>query len=363
MHEAMLVRTQLHEVRPVKGKVRSLPLDLWPEADRNAWKAACRPAARLNPGGAAGHLKPITREDYAGHYGCFLGFLDRCGSLRLDEPAAANVTVENVTGYIAELKERVGSMRLHAAVAKLRQVAQHMVPGRDFRWLAEIVNDLAMVARPRSKFGRLVTSEVLIKAGLTLINEAEMSPNPTALARACQVRNGLMVAMLAFCPIRPKNFAALEIGRNFVNIKGSWWIVLSASETKERRPDERRVNELLTPAINRYLGQYRPVLAREDNSNSALWLSRNSGAPIKNRRTLREVISATTLATVGVAISPHLFRTCAASSAAAYGGENPYLASALLHHTNQSVTEDHYIRATSLTAAENFRQVIRQYEK
>ena len=62
-------------------------------------------------------------------------------------------------------------------------------------------------------------------------------------------------------PIRLKNFAALEIGRNFVEIKGSWWIVLSASETKEGRPDERRIDDLLQPALDRYLKKYRPVLA------------------------------------------------------------------------------------------------------
>jgi hypothetical protein len=48
-----------------KGKIRSLPLDLWPEVDRNAWISACRPAARLKRGGAAGHLKPVTRDDLA----------------------------------------------------------------------------------------------------------------------------------------------------------------------------------------------------------------------------------------------------------------------------------------------------------
>ena len=89
-----------------------------------------------------------------------------------------------------------------------------------------------------------------------------------------------MVALLALCPIRRKNFAALEIGRSFVKINGTWWIVLSASETKEKRPDERPINELLTPVIDRYLGQYRPVLARTDNPPSALWLSCNNGAPM-----------------------------------------------------------------------------------
>jgi integrase len=245
----------------------------------------------------------------------------------------------------------------------LRRAAKYMSPGRDLTWLAEIAKDLALVARPRSKFDRIVMCEVLVEAGLTLIHEAEISSTLTELARACQVRNGLMVALLALCPIRPKNFAALEIGRSFVKTNGTWWIVLSASETKEKRPDERPINELLTPAIDRYLGQYRPVLARADNSSSALWLCCNNGAPIKDRRTLREVISATTLATVGVAVSPHLFRSCAASTAATHDGENPYLASALLHHTNPSVTNAHYNRATSLTAAESLRQIVRQYSK
>ena len=231
--------------RSTKGKARSLPMDLWPEADRNAWNAACRPAARLNPGGAAGHLKPVTRKDLARRYGCFLGFLDRRGLLRSEAQAAANVTLENVDAYIAELKDRVGSVTVHGSICKLRRAAQFIAPGRDFAWLAEIEKDLAFVMRPRSKFDRMVMTEVLVEAGLTLIHEAENSPSLTELARARQVRNGLMVALLAMCPIRLKNFAALEIGRSFVEIQGTWWIVLSASETKENRPDERPINELL----------------------------------------------------------------------------------------------------------------------
>jgi integrase len=291
-----------------------------------------------------------------------LRFLHRRGLLQSDEQAGANVTAHNVEAYIAELKDRVSSVTVHGSTCKLRRAAKYMSPGRDLTWLAEIAKDLALVARPRSKFDRIVMSEVLVEAGLTLINEAEISSTLTERARACQVRNGLMVALLALCPIRPKNFAALEIGRSFVKINGTWWIVLSASETKEKRPDERPINELLTPAIDRYLGQYRPVLARANNSSSALWLCCNNGAPIKDRRSLREVISATTLATVGANVSPHLFRSCAASTAAIHSGQNPHLASALLHHTHPSVTNEHYNRAT-LTAAESLRQILRQYEK
>jgi integrase len=348
------------KLTPRRG--RAPPLDLWPQTDRNAWNVACQPATRLKPGGRAGHLRPVTREDHAEQYGYFLGFLARNGLLELDGPAAANVTAAKVDAYVAELKVRVSSMTVHSRICRLRRAAQYVAPARDLTWLTEIGKDLALVARPRSKFDRLVLTEVLVEAGLRLIDEAERSAKLTKLARACRVRNGLMVALLALCPIRRKNFAGLEIGRSFVKIRGQWWIVLSATETKERRADERPVNELLTPIIDRYISEYRPVLARFASGSTAVWLSKNDGRPV-GAKELARVIRKTTLARVGVPLSPHLFRTSAASSAAVHGGDNPHLASGVLHHTHPSFTNTHYNRATTLTAAENFRQTVRKYEK
>jgi len=103
-------------------------------------------------------------------------------------------------------------------------------------------------------------------------------------------------------------------------------------------------------------------LARSANGSAALWLSANDGAPI-TAKALERVIRNTTRLRVGVPVSPHLFRTSAASSAAVHGGDNPHLASGVLHHTHPNFTNEHYNRATSLTAAENFRQTVRQYEK
>jgi integrase len=363
MHEAIFVATESNHVHPGKGKIRrSLPLDCWPEADRNAWNAACQPAARLKRGGVAGHLKPATRENHAWLYGAFLGFLNRSGLLRSEGPAAANVTADNINVYLADLKGRVGSVTVHSWICTLRRAAQYIAPDRGFTWLSEIGKDLALVAVPRSKFDRVVLSEVLVEAGLTLMHEAELSRNMTKLARACEVRNGLMMSLLAFGPIRLKNFATLEIGRSFVKIHGTWWIALSASETKEKRADERPIHELLTPLIDRYLAHYRPVLARSGNPPPVLWLSAKNGLPITTGQVAR-AINMTTLSTVGVAVSPHLFRTAAASSAAVHAGDNPYLGSAVLHHTDPRVTNNHYNRSTSLRAGESFRQIVRQYEK
>jgi site-specific recombinase XerD len=205
-------------------------------------------------------------------------------------------------------------------------------------------------------------TEVLVEAGLTLIAEAENSGTMSKLGQARQVRNGLMVAMLAMYPVRLKNFASLEIGRNFVEIKGSWWIVLSAAETKEGRPDERRVDDLLKPTLDRYLRKYRPLLAAANQPTAALWLSSNDGVSMSYAGVER-ALTETTRSTVGVAVSPHLFRTAIASSAALHGGANPHLASALLHHTDSGITEAHYNRASSLSAAESLRIIMQGYIK
>ena len=307
-------------------------------------------------------MKAITLDDLARRYGYFLDFLSRRSLLGPIKLAGAHVTPENVAAYVQELTTRVGSVTVQGSIYKLRRACELIDPARGLSWLADIEKDLTLVMRPRSKANRFVLTEVLVEAGLTLIAEAENSRKMSKLGQARQVRNGLMVVMLAIHPIRLKNFAGLEIGRNFVEIKGSWWIVLPASETKEGRPDERRIDDLLQPALDRYLKKYRPILAGADQSSKALWLSSNDGASLSYHGVER-LLTETTRATVGIAVSPHLFRTAIASSAAIHGGANPHLASALLHHTDPRVTEAHYNRASSISAGESLRSITQGYIK
>jgi integrase len=339
-------------------RVRSLPLAQWPEADRSAWAAACRPAERLRRGGAASHMKDITRQDLVRRYGYFLDHVERMEGLDRNAKAASYVSPDRVDRFLAELQARVGSVTVYGSIYKLRRMAELLAPGRDCTWLTEIEKDLALVMQPRSKFDRLVYSTVLLEAGMTLMAEANAATHRSALARARQFRNGLMVALLAVHMIRLKNFSALEIGRTFKKVNDAWWIVLPALETKESRPDERPVGTCLTTWVDRYLNIYRPVLARTDGAPASLWLSSNDGGGMSYSGVER-AISATTLATVGINVSPHLFRTAAASTAAVYAGNTPHLASALLHHTDPAVAEEHYNRATTLSAAQAYAALIR----
>ena len=214
---------------------------------------------------------------------------------------------------------------------------------------------------PRSKADRLVLTERLVEAGLTLIREAEMF-GKTAHARAIGVRNGLLIALLALHPIRVKNFAALTIADTFVNIDGRWWLHIPSDDTKSHRVDERQVPEFITEVVDSYINIHRPILCRGDAKQLALWISSTTGRRL-TAKNLGTLISKITREAIGVDVSPHLFRTAGASTAAVYGGNYPHLASALLGHRDPSVTDEHYNRAMGLSAGEEYGIIAQLYRQ
>jgi integrase len=301
----------------------------------------------------------VSRDDFANRYGAFLGFLQRAGRLKRNVDPAVQVTLPNVEAYISDLTARVRSWTVYNGIYKLRRAAELLAPAVDFSWLAEIEKDLALLIEPRSKYDRLVSTGRLVEAGLALVAEAQEFARDD-LARARGVRNGLMIALLALCPVRLRNFAGLETDSTFKEIHGSWWIALPRVSTKSHRSDERRVPDLLNPYIELYLKESRPILLGSAPATNALWISSTTGGAM-TKKNLGTLVSKVTRQALGVDISPHLFRTAAASTAAAHGGDTPHLASALLNHTDPRVTEDHYNRATSISAANAYAEITRGF--
>jgi len=362
-----------HAGAPKTRSIRSLPLKEWGEADRNGWQAACRPGQRLTRGGAASHLAPVTQADLANRYGLYLDFLYRSGKLDLTADAGALVRPESIAAFIVELQNRVSSVTVSRTIYKVRRAAECIAPSCNFAWLAEIGKDLVLLERPKDEFDRVVLTERLVEAGLTLIGEADADIHGLPLGRALLVRNGLMVALLALDPIRLKNFAALEIENTFVRIERAWWIVLH--DTKSGRPDHRPVPTFLTSFIERYLDVYRPIMlgysasheARSERCNrstraaettSALWIGRRGG-PL-SYGAVERVVTETTRMTLNVPVNPHRFRTADATSAALHAPKSPYLGSALLQHSDRRTTEEHYNRASSLSVARDFAKLVRK---
>ena len=300
--------------------IRGLKPHDWPLADQRAWAEACRPGGRLTRGGRASHLKPVTRLDLVRRYGLFLEYVERTGRMMPEASASQLVTPENVAPYAADLKARVSSVSVHGYIAKLRRMAELLDPGFDSAWLREIEQELSWDMRPAPKFHRIVDSDRITEAGQRLMQMAVDSPHLPPCRRAKLFRDGLMLALLAVCPIRLKNFAALRIGTTFRKIEDCWFITLAAIETKAGRADERKIPEYLTPAIERYLSVYRkPAHSNE----TALWIG-HTGHSLGYSGVERSITEAAS-SELGVALSPHLFRDSAASTLYRHAGQRPVL--------------------------------------
>lgn len=336
-----------------------LPFAEWPIGHQRAWESVRRPSIRLKKGGAGSHLSAESLDDYARRYGRYLGFLKRTDRLDPNAPPASQVTPENVKAYMADFEGKISSVTAWNCISKLRRAAKLLSPKTDFTWLVEIEKDLELLQEPRSKLNRFVYTEQIVKAGLTLVVEAKAFKG-TPVKRARGIRNGLMLALLALNPIRRKNFATLEIGATFKQIEGRWWICLPAKSTKSRRrPEERPVATWLNPFIELYLKEARPILltgAQKDTK--ALWISSVTRGPMTMRK-VGSLITKITQETLGIAMSPHLFRTADATTAADAISDMPHFASALLGHSNPRITDEHYKRNSTLNAQNDYAHIIR----
>lgn len=353
--------------------LRALPIEQWPEADRQGWENALRPSRRLSVGGAAAHLRPSSKAHLERTYGYFLRVVSDSGALNMGAAATAHVTPEAIESFIARAEHSQSSVSVARAVANVRMMAQKLAPDGDFRWLNNIDAQLRAKARPREKFSRMVASEELVEAGLVLMQEAR-GAKPGSAEQARTFRNGLTIALLAVCPIRVGSFAALTLGRSFLRVGDGWWIRLAADETKSGRPDERPVPSFLTSCVDEYLRACRPRFlsagrvgrARGNGAASpkagpelptgALWMAQRGQAMSVSG--MRKTITETTRRTLGVSVNPHLFRACAATAAALHAGDHPFLASGLLQHVDTRVTERHYNRASSLQAAIRYGEIL-----
>jgi len=123
-------------------------------------------------------MKQVTRDDLERRYGTYLQFLWETGDLRLRAPAGSQVTPDRVHRFVERAQAGWSSVTVAQSIYKLRRMAELLSPQTDFQWLSELERDLALVANPKERFAQIVTSEVLVEAGLTLVREAQKIAAP-----------------------------------------------------------------------------------------------------------------------------------------------------------------------------------------
>jgi integrase len=307
------------------------------------------PGDRLNPGGPASRWAPRSKAKTAKGYGRFLTWLDLRGELHSESASGDCVNPALIAAYVDDLlAQGNGTYTALCRVEELYNALRVMAPSTDWRWFRDFVRQLREEILPsRRKLEQLQHAGDLLELGFRLMEEAETADNATTLRRAERYRDGFIIALLAFVPLRIGNLAAIKIGRHLTKGSAGHRIDFARNETKNRRHLEYDVPLELAQSLERYTDHYRPILLScggryVPSDIDDLWISREG--TVMHVGSLRNAVKRRTRQAFGIAVSPHRFRDAAATdmaekdpkhvlAAASVLGNNPIT---MMRHYNQA---------------------------
>jgi integrase/recombinase XerD len=351
-------------VRPSRPKSTIfLALDDWPEADRASWEHALR-QGDMGDNGIGADWRPPTVTKFALDYGRWLLWLGHAHSGSISQSPWARITVERVTEYAEHLKgcrtaqgRALAPQSVASHLLGLGKVAGALAGNSDYSWIVAAAQRMIRRAVPtRNGHAGLRSPRELVALGFRLMAEADQGKCEGRYPPAVRFRNGLMIALVAYCPIRVKNLAGIHIGGQLQKAGTDFSLYFASDETKQRRPLEIPLPPALSHPLERYIAVYRPTLLTSGpfsgTAGNALWVA-SDGGPL-SKGGIQRVFNVQTQATFGERINIHKFRALAATAVAIEDPANAYVIAAILGHSSMATSERHYNRAQSVDAARDY---------
>jgi hypothetical protein len=336
---------------------RHLAHSEWPAEDQALWEAATVEDDVFSEAAGA-RLAPATIKRYFYGWSRFLGFL------ALDEPAAlrlgvvARVTKPRIVSFVEHLRATNIPRSVAAHVEAAYHAARIMMPEQNWSWLKLTKSRLHHAAPPSRGRGPVITSMQLLDLGLELLTKAER--RFTGLLRmndAVLYRDGVMIALSAFVPIRRKNHAEIRIGHEFQCYGDGYLISLPDRQTKTKKTVEFEVPEMLVPYLTTYLTRVRPRILRM-GSSSALWVSPRGGA--LSYSALGNVLPRHAECRLKIHLSMHDVRDAAATTWAIAAPDQILVSRDLLGHTKTETAVKHYNRAKGIEASRSYSHILKK---
>lgn len=330
----------------------------WPQPDQILWSGLFRKGHPLDEAGPLSHLSPVSIIAMEATWGHWLGWVARERPELLNlEPLtrAAPVNLQAWLGTMAHLVPATASFRINGVLRVLRTLAPPEAV-ETHRKLARHYQRITDATPSHRKQGRIVETGVLVDAGVThYLQHRDLASGSIRSARAC--RDALMITLLALMPMRRRAFAHLELGRSLQRTASGWRVVLEASDLKYGQYWEATVPEPAASLLGHYVDVIRPRLKVVGATDfGRLWLTKN-GTPYKEGH-LGVWIKGLTFRLIGVAISPHLFRDCAATTMALSSAKDARGIRALLGHASERTAERHYNQASAMEAGRELQDIV-----
>lgn len=335
-----------------------LPRTAWPVADRTMWDDLRKTAGPLDEPGALAHLRQTTCKSLEQRYKRWIMWLTTADPDALAVPPAARATLPRLQLWLEDLAHTRPMTRL-AFVDGVVRVLRAAKPDQDWTMQRRLIKSLKRAAGngdPSRKQGRIVSSAVLLKAGLS---HAASTPTavPNLLTRMLCQRDGTMIALLSVLPMRRRAFYELTLGQSVHVGPEDILISLSPEMTKTGVPWEVTVPRQVAPTLRRYIEETRPaLLARGGQSHNGLWVGKKGEAMSQNYIGSR--IGTLNITLTGKRVSPHLFRDAAATTLARISPESAQLIRPVLAHSGFKTAERHYIHAQTIDAGRDYAALI-----
>jgi integrase/recombinase XerD len=336
-----------------------LAIDAWPDPDRALLAKAQLNGHVLKAGGRASKWETRTLKNVLEGYGQWLKWVAEYDPDALALNPLQRVTPERVEAYVAALPRTLSSSTVQMRLQRLGQMMAAFTESKEFAWLFLAANRLRPVS-VRNKRAKIQASYKLADLGFRLMREAGQREHTWHSPAAAHYRNGLIIALLAYWPIRLGNLTAITIGQHLVPRGTGFRISFSEKETKQGREIEFEAPEELAVAITNYLTIHRPALiargGHQGTAKQALWVSRDGGP--MSAGGIAGIIVKETKTAFGVAVNPHLFRDCAATTIAIDDPAHAHVIARVLGHSSMITSERHYNQAGNLEAGGQYQAVL-----
>ena len=283
-------------------------------------------------------------------YGRWLAYLASTGELDPDQPPADRVTLPALGRYFDALLEAGNApFTVYGRFSDLHRALRIMAPGRDVGFIMRPngVRIRALLRMRRRSFP-IPDVRVLVAWGGDLIADAANASSP--LQRALAQRDGLLISMLASRARRLRAMAGLRVGHEIVREGDRYRIDLPPRLVKMKRRDRFLLPATLTPAIDAYLAEARPLLAGGSN-HDAFWVTKE-GRPLTERG-LTHIVERHSHRRFGITFRTHRFRHAIGTTLPMHLSNHPGLAAAVIDNS-PDVMDEHYDRASQAQAMEAF---------
>jgi integrase/recombinase XerD len=329
---------------------RALQVADWPKADVALFEALYRSGSVLDEHGPFADHRAGSRRTTRFAYACWLGWLSVHDTRALAEPPATRATAPRLMEWAASRND-LSAISISSLLSSAIHPLMAMSP--DLNWTAQrrVLDRLrhrAQRHRSHCKAGRVQSSSLLLRVGTELATCATGRP-PLSLSEARSRRDGAMIAVLSLLPIRRRAFCNIELGRN-VDLHPPFRITVDPDLSKTGTLWTALIPVELVPVLDDYLRYVRPFLAgRSVHHDPALWLNDHGRRLAPNTMTGR--ITAATKKSLGVAISPHLFRDAAATTMVTQSPQAARAVRDILGHKGFDIVDKHYNHAKMIDAS------------